>query len=288
MNNFVQLNPEELVAAMVPVESLENERMLFFVTAKGMVKIAPFSHYSNLGRSGLIATKFKEDDALVTVIAIDANIPLDTILFTRDGKCIRFPISQAPVPNGRSAMGNRGIKLAPGDVVVDCVIAPSSKIMDNDDDLMDDETSEEPTDSVEGNEPWKTTLLTVTEKGIAKRTPFDSYSAQNRNGMGRISIKSDDKTGRVVRVLEVEQTDEIMVATNTGQVLRVKSSEIKIRKNRSSKGVILKKCEKGEVIVDVTRLAQDIDTKLDAEVSSEIEGAASGSTVNPETSNETE
>ena len=123
---------------------------------------------------------------------------------------------------------------------------------------------------------------------MAKRTPFESYSAQNRNGMGRFYVPHDDKTVRVVRVLEVQQTDEIIVATNTGQVLRANASEIKIIKGRRAKGVIFKKCEKGEFIVDVTRLAQDIETKLDDEVSSEIDGAASDSSTNPETNNETE
>jgi DNA gyrase subunit A len=288
MVNFVQLKPGESISSVLPVESLDNERMLFFVTASGFVKLAPYSHYGNLRPGGLIATTIRDDDSLVTVLAIDANTPMDAMLFTRDGKCIRFPIAQAPVPNGRSAMGNRGIKLAPGDVVVDCVIAPSSKIVDNDDDLMDDETSEEPIDSVEGEEPWETTLLTVTEKGLGKRTPFKEYRAQNRNGKGLMSIKINEKSGKVIAVLEVKQSDEIMAATNAGQVIRINAGTIRLVKSRGSRGVILKRCKEGEFIVDITRLAQDIDTKLDAEVSSEIEGAAPGTATNPETSNETE
>jgi DNA gyrase subunit A len=103
-----------------------------------------------------------------------------------------------------------------------------------------------------------------------------------------MSIKINEKSGKVIAVLEVKQSDEIMAATNAGQVIRINAGTIRLVKSRSSRGVILKRCKEGEFIVDITRLAQDIDTKLDAEVSSEIEGAVPGTATNPETSNETE
>jgi DNA gyrase subunit A len=275
--NLVQVPDGDRVAAVVSVRNLDEvaDKWLLFVSRLGRVKRMPLEAYQNLRQGGLIAVGINDGDELVYVLTAD-GLKHHVMMFTRKGKCIRFELPQVPEKKGRSARGVRGIKVGAADEVVDALLFPAEDVeitvvppaeegeeVEEVDAAADDEpdeadeADEAASDEEDVEEPDETTLLTATELGFGKRVRFPRYRTQGRNGKGIISHKTSSSSGDVVGAIEVSHDDNVMLATNTGRVIRIQAGEVRLVTGRSSKGVRLMKLEPGERIVDLARLDEE-------------------------------
>jgi DNA gyrase subunit A len=236
--NLLELKADEKVAAMIRILSKTNDSRddvtwsqpgeLFFTTRQGTVKKTSLNEFSNVRKGGIIAIGIDPGDALIEVkltrgSADESDPGDDVVLITKDGMSIRF--SEADVRSmGRSAGGVKGITLEKGDEVVAlAVVVPDA------------------------------TLLVAGENGIGKRTAFEEYLVQaesglrkqSRGGKGRVTMKVGEKTGGVVGALTVRDTDEIMLITTGGQMVRIPVQGIR-EAGRNTQGVKLVNLEAGD------------------------------------------
>jgi DNA gyrase subunit A len=214
--NLLELQAGEKVAALIRILSKTDENKedvtwqqsgeLFFATQQGTVKKTSLNEFSNVRKGGIIAIGIDPGDTLIDVkLTTGQN---EVVLITKDGQSIRF--AEEDVRSmGRPAGGVRGIKLEKGDAVV------AAAIMEKD-----------------------ATLLVAGENGIGKRTAFDEYRVQSRGGKGIITMKTGEKTGAVVGALTVRDTDEIMLITTGGQMVRIPVQGIR-EAGRNTMGVKL-------------------------------------------------
>ncbi len=278
--NLVPVDKDERIAAVVSVREIadDDERDLLFVSRQGLVKRTALSAYKNIRMGGLIACGVADGDQVAVVKLMDPDDEVDVMILTLGGQSIRFRKGGpkgAPV-FGRTARGNKGVKLRKDDLVVDALLVPAAEIGDEDDndEVVDeevdmatiDDTLDDDGETEETSEPL---LLTVTTNGYGKRTPLEKYSVQGRNGLGIIAHKTNDDVGAVVGAAMVSPEDQLMLVTDTGRVIRIAASSIRIVQSRGSKGVRLMRLEDDERIVDITRL-EETDEDEDDDV---IEGA---------------
>jgi DNA gyrase subunit A len=214
--NLLELRAEERVQTLVRVvakygankedQTWQQPDELFFVTRQGTVKRTALSDFQNVRKGGIIAITLEPGDDLVEVrLTTGQN---EIVLITKEGMSIRFPEDQVR-SMGRNAAGVKGIELEKTDAVVAvALVDPNS------------------------------TLLVAGENGIGKRTGFDEYRLQSRGGKGIITMKTGDKTGNVVGALTVHDTDEIMLITNGGQMVRIPVGGIR-EAGRNTMGVKL-------------------------------------------------
>ncbi len=225
--NFVELGPEEKVAALVPVKEFGEERFLVFCTRKGIVKKTALSAYANPRAAGIIAINVDDGDELLSVKLVEPK--QEVFMATAQGQAIRFAEEDVR-PMGRSAYGVIGMRLADGDSIVE----------------MDASRSKE------GK------MLTVSANGYAKRTEIGEYRLQGRGGSGIINLRVTDKTGPVVKVMEVSDDDQVMVITAFGKIIRTNVRDISIL-GRPTQGVRLIHLEDGDAVVGVARVAEKDD-----------------------------
>jgi DNA gyrase subunit A len=265
--NLVPVEDGDRIAAVVSVRSLEVDEGepapdLLFVSRGGIVKRTPLRAYRNLRSAGLIACGVADDDELVVVKLVHAGEQCSVMLLSHQAQCIRFDWDQVP-EYGRSARGNRGIKLFGDDYVVDAVLLPAWEVPALDDELDDDdddvdvdgEGSDDSSDEdlvIEDD----LTLLTVTEHGYGKRTRFNKYRAQHRNGKGLRSFSLSNDTGNIVGAVPVGADDQLMLVTDTGRVIRIEIDSVR-QYGRVTKGVKLMRLADGERIVDMARYAEE-------------------------------
>ncbi len=222
--NLLELAEGESVNAMIPVHDFEKDRYLFMGTRDGTVKRCSLSDFSNPRRAGIIAISLKEGDELVNVLQTDGN--QDIMLASRHGKALRISEEDVRVM-GRTARGVRGMKLAGSDVIV------SLDVVDSD-----------------------ATLLTVTENGFGKRTPFDEYRTLHRGGQGVITIATDMRNGPVVNVKTVEDDDEIILTSSAGIVIRIPVTDIRVQ-GRNTKGVKIMNIRDKDKLVSLARIKKE-------------------------------
>jgi DNA gyrase subunit A len=264
--NLVPVPDGERVSAVVSVRDITSESSdsLLFVSRQGLIKRTPLTAFRNLRAGGMRATGVAEGDELLLVRILDADCHI--MLFTKEGKCIRFPLEAVPV-YGRNARGNLGINLAEGDVVVDAVVAPPDEDAEvageEDEELEVEETVDADADAEElaEEDPSETTLLTVSELGYGSRTPFSAYRVQGRNGKGIISFRVGESTGSVVGAVPVSSDDQLMLVTDTGRVIRIDAASVRFTKSRNVKGVRLMRLEANERLVDFERVAEEDETE---------------------------
>jgi DNA gyrase subunit A len=202
--NLVQMAPGEKIAAMLPVREFAEGYFIVMGTRSGSVKKTELSSYSNPRAGGIIAMGVDEADAVIAVQLSDGSS--EVFIGSKDGMAIRFQETDVR-PMGRTAYGVRGIQLRPGDEVV----------------------------AMEVVEPGGT-LLTITEKGFAKRTALDEYRVQTRGGLGLKNVEITDKNGKVVTIAQVHDEQELLVMTEQGKILRTPASEIRTI-GRATQGV---------------------------------------------------
>ncbi len=211
--NLVNLGPTERVTAVIPVRSFEDAGYLFMVTKQGLVKKTGLLEFLGTRKAGLVAITLKPGDELVAVRLTDGR--REIILGTREGQCIRF--REAGVREmGRAAAGVLGIRLRPGDEVVGAAVV--------------------------GEKPE---VLTVTDQGFATRTRVEEYRLQARGGSGIRNVRVGPKNGRVVAIRGVGPEDELLLASEGGQILRTPVREIRTV-GRGAQGVRVMRLEEGD------------------------------------------
>ena len=217
--NFIPLEKEENISAVIPVESFASHNFLFMVTKKGIVKKTLIKEYSHIKRGGIIAIKIHTEDELMKVLITSGND--DIILCTKRGMAIRF--SEKDVrPMGRVSAGVKGINLSRGDEVVDACIV--------------DENAD---------------LLTITTKGYGKRTPFSSYRKIKRGGKGIKNIKLASERGEVVATKKVSKDDEVIIITQKGKSIRLWAKNIR-QTNRVATGCRIIKLDEDDRVIALT------------------------------------
>ena len=238
--NILPLAENEAINAMLPVREYKDGFFVFMVTKRGTVKKVPLNAFSRPRSNGIIAVDLDDDDRLVGVDITDGT--KDIMLFSDAGKVIRFDENLVR-PMGRTARGVRGIRLVEGQSVISLVVAHPGG-----------------------------TILTATEFGYGKRTDVDEYRVTGRGGQGVISIQVSERNGRVVRALQVTDTDQAMLITDQGTLVRFKVGELSII-GRNTQGVRLINVTSGEHVVGMQRIEEIQDDHELAEGEELIVGA---------------
>ena len=243
--NLLQLTPGEKISAIIPIKDYEEDRNLFMVTKKGIVKKTPLQEYSNVRKSGLIAINLREDDELIEVKTTDKDTEI--FLVTKQGMCIRFKETDVR-KTGRSSIGVIGMNLNIEDEIVGMQL-----------DHQGD------------------SLLIVSENGMGKRTYLEEFHVQNRGGKGVKCYKITEKTGEVIGVKAVTDEHEIMMITDAGIIIQLRMEDIPTH-GRITSGVKMinldeevKVAKIAKVREKVTEDGQEIDlSDEDSEISEEV------------------
>ena len=225
-------------------ESLWKNLLVVFVTANGNVRKNSLDDFANINANGKIAMKLETNDKIVGVKICrdDQNI----MLSTKNGKCIRFTAKKLRLFKGRSSKGIRGIQLSDKDKVISLSVLDSpqidSKIIKKDEKIQ------------KGLNKY---VLSITENGYGKRTSFLEYRVTNRGGKGIIGIINSPRNGNVASTLVVEESDEIILSTDKGSVMRCAVKEIRVA-GRNTQGVTIKKLSGAEKVVSAIKIEDNI------------------------------
>ena len=221
--NLLNLEAGERVSAFLSVKEFQEGRYVVFATKNGLIKKTELMAYANPRASGIRAIGLEDADEVIGVRLTDGQ--QEIILSTAEGQSIRFKEEQVRA-TGRGTFGVVGMKLDQGDKVVSMEILTLGF-----------------------------NILTVSEGGYGKRTEMDEYRLQSRGGKGIITMKTTDKTGRVVGVQQVTEDDQLMLISNKGKIIRMRIKDIRII-GRNTQGVRLIELEEGERVVSLARLAE--------------------------------
>ena len=267
--NLLPLEAGERITAILPVREFDDEHCVFMATAQGTVKKTSLIEFSRPRTGGIIAINLRDDDELIgvdltsneTSETVDDELNDDVIidetdndeevsqisntedimLFSANGKVVRFPANKVRCM-GRTATGVRGIKLEDDDKVVSLIVP-------------------------RGNGA----ILTATQNGYGKRTQQELYPTKSRATKGVISIKVSERNGKVVGAVQVDETDQIMLITDAGTLVRTRVSEVSIV-GRNTQGVMLIRTADNEKVVGLQRIAETEDEENESDLSQGEEG----------------
>jgi DNA gyrase subunit A len=228
--NLIQLGADEKVLEVVTIPKDFSNKFLIISTKSGLVKKTALEEYSHVKQNGIKAIKLTENDTIVNVRVTDGN--KDVLLCATTGKIIRFAEKDCR-PLGRVSQGVKGIELDDNEKVI------GMEIID---------------DNVE--------ILSITENGYGKRTSASEYRKQSRGGKGIIAMKLTEKNGDIVQIKPVTDKEDLVIITNSGQVIRTKISGISLL-GRNTQGVRLINLNEGEKVVAVEKLAESEDEGSD-------------------------
>ena len=223
--NILQLNPGEKISAMIPIKDYEEDKNLFMVTKKGIVKKTPVMEFSNVRKNGLAAINLREDDELIEVKTTSAETEI--FLVTKHGMCIRFKETDVR-PTGRTSMGVIGMNLDDEDEIIGMQL-----------DHQGD------------------SLLIVSENGMGKRTYLDEFTVQKRGGKGVKCYKITEKTGEVVGVKAVNDDHEIMMITDGGIIIQLRMEDISTL-GRITSGVKMINLDEGVKVAKIAKVREKI------------------------------
>jgi len=219
--NLLPLEENERINAVMPIREYDENLFVFMATSSGTVKKTALSNFSRPRASGIKAIEFRDDDKLVDVVITNGS---DHIMLLADsGKSVRFSETDVRAM-GRTAGGVRGIRIADGQEVISMIKVE------------------------EGG-----SILTSTENGYGKRTNVDDYPLKGRGGQGVISIKTNDRNGKIVGAVQVQSDDEIMMITDNGTLVRIAVSDVS-EMGRNTQGVRLIRLTKGEKLVEIEKI----------------------------------
>ena len=231
--NIIELSEGEFVTAIIPITEFTEGEYLTMVTKMGVIKRTLLSEFEYQRKGGKIAINLDEEDELIFVRHTTGEESL--ILATRNGLAVRFDENNVR-SMGRAARGVRGITLTDGDTVVGVCVVDEEK-----------------------------TLLTVTENGMGKRTPFSDFrEMKHRGGRGVTCHNVSDKTGKLASIITVSEDDDIMLITNEGTIIRTSVSGINVY-SRTASGVIIMRLAEGSVINNVARLEREEEIERESE-----------------------
>jgi DNA gyrase subunit A len=279
--NILPLQQDERITTIMPLpedESKWGELDVMFATTKGTVRRNKLSDFTDVRPSGIIAMKLDEGEAILDVQVCTEKD--DVLLTSAGGHCIRFPVTDVRVFQGRTSMGVRGINLADGDKVISLSILRHVDVTAEERAAYLKRASavrrgingeaeeaagdvEETAGAIELGEQRYVELsaaeqfvLTVSERGFGKRTSSYEYRATGRGGKGIVAMALTAKTGRVVASFPVEEADQIMLVTDGGQLIRCGVDGIRIA-GRSTQGVIVFSTAEDERVVSVEHLSEE-------------------------------
>ena len=246
--NLLPLKSHHSISSIMPLPEDENEwkkLMVVFVTANGNVRKNSLEDFMNVNANGKIAMKLDENDKIVGVkICSDDQ---DILLSTKLGKCIRFMSKKLRLFKGRSSKGIRGIQLNDNDKVISLSILGKTEI-----DIKLLKKNEKIKNAVDKY------ILSVTENGYGKRTSYMDFRVTNRGGKGIIGIINSPRNGNVSSTLVVDESDEIILSTDKGSIMRCAVKEIRVA-GRNTQGVRIKKLSGQEKVVSVIKIDNNIE-----------------------------
>lgn len=235
--NLLQLQPEEKITAVIPIEKYEQGKYLFMATKRGLVKKTPIQDYANVRKTGLAAITLREDDELIEVKVTDNQ--KDVLMVTKYGQCIRFHEKDVR-STGRTSMGVRGMNLSDRDEVIGMQLDCQGKY-----------------------------LLIASEKGMGKRTEISEFSSQNRGGKGVKCYKITEKTGNVVGVKAVNEDNEVMIINTEGIIIRMECQGISVL-GRVTLGVKLINLNEDVIIASIAKVREVESEESDSEEDNKI------------------
>ena len=224
--NLLSLDAGEKVSAVIPIQNFAEGKYLLMGTKNGLIKKTTLTEYDSARKNGLLGITLKDNDELISVKLTDGQD--NVVLVTRKGLCITFEEKEVR-PMGRTSQGVIGIRLSDEDEVIgmESIITGSNA-----------------------------TLLAITENGFGKRTELDEYRVQARGGKGVITYKITPKTGELVGVKIADDTQDVMLITDTGTIIRMSVKEISIL-GRSTQGVTLMRTNDGGKVVSIEIVEKD-------------------------------
>jgi len=281
--NMLPLQEGERITTIMPLPEDEASWAnldVMFGTVSGGVRRNKLSDFTNVNRAGKIAMKLDEGDAIVGVQTCTEHD--DVLLTTAEGQCIRFPVTDVRVFKGRDSTGVRGVSLADGDRVISMAVlrhveasaeerslylkqaAAARRAATGEHDDVAEVELEEGVSGDAGLDPERYAelgareqfLLTLSENGYGKRSSAYEYRVTGRGGKGIAAMAVNGRNGPLVDSFPVDETDQIMLVTDGGQLIRVPVDGIRII-GRSSQGVIVFNTADGERVVSVERITDD-------------------------------
>jgi DNA gyrase subunit A len=288
--NLLPLTPGERITTILPLpgdEAAWAERDVMFATTRGTVRRNKLSDFVNVNRSGKIAMKFDEEGDSIVDVQLCSEVD-DVLLTTLKGHCIRFRVDDVRVFKGRDSTGVRGISLAKGDRVISQAILhhfeataderggylKMSRAVRGEGEGEPEAVDSDAVDSDAGDSAGATGelsqeryaemsaaeqfILTVSHNGYGKRTSSHEYRVTGRGGKGIVAMAVNDRNGPLVASFPVEESDQIMLVSDGGQIIRMPVDDIRII-GRGTQGVIVFKTAAGEHVVSVERVSEDED-----------------------------
>lgn len=221
--NLINIERNEKIRAFISVKDFESNEYIIMGSEQGVVKKTALRAFRNPRKGGIIAINIRDNDELIEAKRSDGDS--DILFITRAGQSIKFHES-AVREMGRTATGVKAIKLRKDDLVIAMVVAKSN---------------------------YK--ILTISEKGYGKRTPIEEFRKQNRGGSGIIAMKITEKTGNLVRALGISESEDIMIITERGVVIR-QNAEMISTIGRNTQGVKLIRLDENDLVGDVAKVVQ--------------------------------
>ncbi|MDQ0257555.1 DNA gyrase subunit A [Evansella vedderi] len=250
--NLLQIDKDEYISTVIPIQEFDEDRYLFFMTKDGVAKRTQLVAFSNIRKGGLFAINLREGDELHGVRLTDGS--KEIIAGTRKGMSIRFHETDVRLM-GRTATGVKGVTLQEDDQVVGM-------------------------DIIEENQQ----VLIVTEKGFGKRTPVEDYRIQTRGGKGIKTCNITDKNGDLVSLKVVSDDHDLMIITNSGVIIRMHVNEISVT-GRNTQGVRLIRVAEEEKVSTVARVNIDEDDEVMDDMENTEEESSEEAVDNEETNN---
>lgn len=223
--NLLQLEADEKITAVIPVAEYTDDAYLFMATRNGVVKKTNLMEYANVRKAGLQGISLRENDELIGVRLTDGQDKV--VLVTRQGMSISFDEKDVR-PIGRVSQGVRGIELNDGDYVIGMEKGNSAELY----------------------------LLAITENGFGKRTEVEEYRVQTRGGKGVLTYKVTDKTGEVVGIRMVKDTDDIILISSDGTIIRLAVKDVSVL-GRNTQGVTLMRMPDGVQLVSIAKVTDE-------------------------------
>ena len=224
--NMFPLMDGEKITVVLPVKEFDADHYVFMATSLGTVKKTSLTDFSNPRKAGIIAVDLDEGDFLIGAAVTDGKH--DVMLFSDNGKAVRFDENDVRAM-GRNARGVRGMSIEEGRSVIALLVSNSEDL----------------------------SVLTATEKGYGKRTPVSEYTRHGRGTRGMIAIQSSERNGKMVAAILVEPSDEIMLITTAGVLVRTRVAEIR-EMGRATQGVTLISVEDGDTLSGVQRIVEAV------------------------------
>jgi DNA gyrase subunit A len=250
--NMFPLIDGEKITVVLPIKEFSDSQTVFMATSRGTVKKTLLSDFSNPRKAGIIAVDLDEGDFLIGAELTDGKH--DVMLFSDSGKAVRFDENDVR-PMGRNARGVRGMMLEESQSVIAMLVSG-------------DETQ---------------TVLTATQNGFGKRTPIGEYTRHGRGTKGMIAIQTSARNGKVVGAVLANATDEIMLITTGGVLVRTRVAEIR-EMGRATQGVTLINVDDGSMLSGVRRVVEsDVDDEVVDEMTDVVvqPDTSGGSSSNP-------